>query len=248
MFQHGVVVASFDGKEYGSDYLTVQKGDKVLVHAAWHKDGWDMAAQRCKTEPWFGWIPCAYWKVCDEILRLVLAQPEIVPFLAIPRMRLNRYGSYRLCLGHDLRNLLCVSIGLGSQVVTAVHHVEQTLKCRMLTALSQRFPSLCADVQRFGELARMWPFPEWHIIRVEMWWHFPEESRTAGRWNPGEWTCVATHYMNDLKDLPAVYKECFRKFGLVSVELGGVYKFERLSLSWWVWSYPEPYWQERDFL
>ena len=147
MFQHGVVVASFDGKEYGSDYLTVQKGDKVLVHAAWRKDGWDMAAQRCKTEPWFGWIPCAYWKVCDEIMSPVLAQPEIVPFLAIPRLRLHD-RSYRLCLGHDLRNLLCVSIGLGSQVVTAVHHVEQTLKCRMLTALSQRFPSRCAKIRR----------------------------------------------------------------------------------------------------
>ena len=264
VYEEGRALDSFDGTEYGAEYLSFSNGQRLWRVLDSEEDRWAKGMVAHTDGNVVGWFPANSWSArveqdnrqgCRFAEGMVadtsnnnagqpLARPEVAELVAAVDC-LMLAGSCALLdflVPYDVSAWRRLGRVMGSVCTASKTWIEtyiQRGRLRLRHRALERFPHLATDIERYGEPLRYWPRPYWLNWRVDVWWYFDGSARGATYSLYGEgWTCEYTFWMNSLAELPAIHRNI--------PETVGLYNRLHLELSSWTWDYEDPFWQEED--
>ena len=249
---------TFNGKEYGDEYLSFNKGERLrLLYVAFYDlDSWAQGMVTHNNGKCIGWFPAVFWseykerdprqdsmntecsvpssQVVDLITVvdcLMLAGPcMLLEYLLGDTSVLDNYSKYYFSAWPGLSFIVSVCVTSKKWVHTYIIHRRNERRNKA----SERYPRLIMDVERYGKPFVYWPVPQWRKWKVDVWWYFDEDSDVSEE----GWICEQTCWMNTLAELSYTHKNMYTT--------GGLYNRLHLKIIPWTWDYDGTFWKEED--
>ena len=222
----GTSLAVFQSAAYGTDYLHLDEGEEIFVFPESQTEGWVMAQKCCSDGVEIGWVPASYCDLADTSAALQLFALEPLVLRVFQYVTLFE-GQYNTTLSRIAKTLKQTS----STCLMCIRSCEADMYEASLAKASEVFPSVVADVARYGRPVSVLPLPTWRLWRVDVWWRYPNGSR-AGR----GWELAEVHWISELHLLHQTYENSYLTAGL--------YENLRMELSSWTWQYHDRQWME----
>ncbi len=243
--QVGYARCTFAGHLFGAEYLDFTQGDPLVIDHSRTEEGWAMAS-KIVGEHWHtGWIPATYWTMQKKVTTKLEDFFCVEMFGTLADAIVKYVGWPWLGRGTPSDQPIRRSpTGALIQTTKAIaDYITVNMEERRLKALvifwESAFPTIRADVERYGMPARLHNFPEWSCWQLQIEVYYQHYSPAAEDYGEG-WH----HWEYQWHDTPAGVKRAIDNFQSVA----GVYRHVQFCVEEWCWDYLDQAWAPRNFI
>ncbi len=210
--------STFAGKDrYNAKYLNIRRGEPLIVCEQTVSEGWSLAA-KIEDNRWnIGWIPATFWSV-----------GEIHVYSLEDFFREETFG--------NMSDAIVSYVGRPEALIPAARFTADYVTIGMrnrqqwerIAVLEGAYPTLRADVHRYGMPTSLHPFPEWSVWKMRVDAYYDRYTPAANEFGDG-WHLWETHWLQNLQEVAHAYRRVVRT--------AGYYKHLEIVLSEGCWDY-----------
>ena len=243
--QIGYARCAFKGHLFGAEYLDLVQGEPLVLDRSVIEEGWTIASKIVEEHWHTGWIPATYWSVqkrvtskledffCEETFGTLA--DGIVKYVGWPW--LGRGTPPDQPIRRSPTGALIQTTKVIADYIT-VGMEERRLRA-LVIFWESAFPTIRADVERYGMPARLHCFPEWSCWKLQVEVYYQHLSPAAEIYGEG-WH----HWEYQWHDTPMGVKRAIENFQRTA----GVYRHMQFSVEEWCWDYLDQAWEPRNFI